>query len=62
MKTFEFEVTELHEVKKVYYIETETKGEALRKAKNGDWDDASPDEFTGHIQSRKVVYKRKRIK
>ena len=62
MKTFKFEVTELHEVKKIYYIEAKTKGEALRKARYGDWDDASPDEFTGHIHSRKIVYKRKRIK
>ena len=55
MKTYEIEVIELHEVKKTYYIEAKTKAKAQIKAKNGEWDDASPDEYTGNIYGRKLI-------
>ena len=45
MKEFTIEVTEYHEVKKTYYINTNTKAEAISRARKNDWDDADGEEL-----------------
>ena len=54
MRYFRMETTELHEVKKVVFIEANTKAEAIKFAKRNEWVDAEPDENTGHIAKIKV--------
>tara|TARA_R100000808_G_C2149509_1_gene157920 strand:+ start:723 stop:908 length:186 start_codon:yes stop_codon:yes gene_type:complete len=48
------ETTELHEVKKVVFIEADTKAEAIKYAKRNERVDAESDENTGHIAKIKV--------
>ena len=51
---YKIEVTELHQVKKVYFIDADNKKEAINRAKNNDWDDAYADEPTGIIEKVRI--------
>ena len=54
MKEYTIEVTEFHEVKKTYFINSNTKSEAISRAKKNDWDDAGGDEPTGIIHRTRI--------
>lgn len=51
---YRVEVIELHEVRKTYIISADNKKDARSMAKDGKWDDASGDEFTGTIRNVEV--------
>ena len=52
MKTYAIEVTELHVCKRTYYINAESKREAKREAKYGEFIDASEAMWEGYSISK----------
>lgn len=56
MKNYQIDVVELHEVLKTYQVEAKNQKEAIKKAKNQDWYDATADEYTGRIE--KIIIKK----